>query len=72
MTDCFQQGGERGIRATRTSGISGSITINDLEANTPHVFRQISTGSGVLTVTHDASYTPVIDAADVVVNLVPA
>ncbi len=39
MTDCFQQGGERGIRATRTSGISGSITINNLEANTPHVFR---------------------------------
>ncbi|TNF21153.1 MAG: hypothetical protein EP318_08165 [Rhodobacteraceae bacterium] len=72
MTDCFQQGGERGIRATRTSGIFGSITINNLQANTPHVFRQISTGSGALSVTHDASYTPVIDAADVAITLIPA
>ncbi|MCC5993895.1 MAG: TIGR02217 family protein [Rhodobacteraceae bacterium] len=72
IIDCFQQGGQRGIRATRTTGITGTITMNGLTANTPHVFRQISSGAGALSVTHDASYTPVIDAADVVVTLIPA
>jgi len=72
FTDCFQQGGQRGIRATRTTGISGTITINGLTANTAHVFRQIGSGEGALSVIHDASYTPVIDAADVTVTLIPA
>lgn len=72
LSDCYQQGGERAIRATRTTGISGTIRIDDLTANTPHVFREISACTGALTVTHNASYTPVIDSVNVAVTLVPA
>lgn len=72
LTDCFQNGGQRGIRATRTTGISGAITIDNLEAATPQVFREIETCSGALTVTHNAAYTPVVDATNVTVTLIAA
>jgi uncharacterized protein (TIGR02217 family) len=71
MTNCFQRGGQRGISATRVTGISGSIRIDDLEATTKHVLRTVGTCSGALTVTH-AGYTPVVDATGVTVTLVPA
>lgn len=71
ITNCFQKGGQRGISATRVTGMSGSIRIDDLEATTKHVLRTIGTCSGALTVTH-AGYTPVVDASGVAVTLVPA
>ncbi len=71
FANCFQRGGQRGISATRVTGISGSIRIDNLEATTKHVLRTVGTCSGALTVTH-AGFTPVVDATGVAVTLVPA
>lgn len=57
--DCFQQGGERAIRATRTTDISGDIELHDLTATTAHAFRDVTSAcSGSLTISY-AGFTPV-------------
>lgn len=72
LVNCEQNGGERGVRATRTSGISGDVTIRDLTANTAHVFRDVNDDcSGSLSIFHAGAYTPVVVGTQVSITLAP-